>query len=80
MTQGVVFKGPKYGAYSELFGLLSPEVTAETNGAFIVPWGRFGTLPEEIEVGCKSEGGGGGGTGLAGRFVEWCERETGREL
>lgn len=66
-----MFKAPKYGAYSELFGLLSPDVTAEKNGAFILPWGRFGRLPVDVEDGCRE-----GGTGLARKFGDWCERET----
>ncbi|KAL3961020.1 hypothetical protein ACCO45_006137 [Purpureocillium lilacinum] len=77
-AMGMLFKGPEYGAYSELFGLLSPEVTPERNGAFVIPWGRFGALPENVRAAMKTEGG--GGTGVAGRFVEWCERETGAFL
>ncbi|CAM1503660.1 Fc.00g012510.m01.CDS01 [Cosmosporella sp. VM-42] len=73
-VMGVVFKPAKYGAYGELFGLLSPEVTAEKNGAFIIPWGRFSDLPVDVEDGCKDKEN--GGTGLSKQFVEWCEKET----
>lgn len=69
-----MFKGPEYGAYSELFALLSPEVTLEQNGAFIIPWGRFGRLPEDIKAAMKSEDD--GGTGISCKFISWCERET----
>ncbi|PYI34388.1 NAD(P)-binding protein [Aspergillus indologenus CBS 114.80] len=71
---GILFKGPRYGAYSELFAALSPEVTPERNGAFVIPWGRFGTVPCHIEKGLASERD--GGTGAAERFWRWCERET----
>ncbi|RSL59259.1 hypothetical protein CEP54_007383 [Fusarium duplospermum] len=71
---GLVFKGAKFGAYSELFGLLSPDVTSDRNGAFIVPWGRFGCLPEDIKQAVKSKEQ--GGTGTSEMFVEWCEKET----
>ncbi|PYI24129.1 NAD(P)-binding protein [Aspergillus violaceofuscus CBS 115571] len=71
---GILFKGPRYGAYSELFAALSPEVTPERNGAFVIPWGRFGTVPCHIEKGLASERD--GGTGAAERFWGWCERET----
>lgn len=74
MIQGIVFKGPKFGAYSELFGLLSPDVTMEKNGAFIIPWGRFGVVPDDIKssMQIKSQG----GTGIAQKFLEWCQREV----
>ncbi|KAL3464331.1 NAD(P)-binding protein [Aspergillus heterothallicus] len=71
---GIVFKPPRYGAYSELFAALSPDVTASQNGAFIIPWGRFGPIPPHIKkaLSPKSQG----GTGVAGDFWDWCERET----
>lgn len=69
-----MFKGPEYGAYSELFGLLSPEVTLEKNGAFIIPWGRFGCLPDDIKDAMKDKSE--GGTGISRKFISWCERET----
>ena len=30
----------KYGAYTELYAGLSPEITVEDNGGYIIPWGR----------------------------------------
>ena len=67
-------KGPEYGAHSELFGLLSPEVTMEKSGAFIVPWGRFGCIPDSIKASMKDESQ--GGTGVARSFLQWCDVET----
>ncbi|KAL2850724.1 hypothetical protein BJY01DRAFT_125756 [Aspergillus pseudoustus] len=71
---GIVFKPPRYGAYSELFAALSSQITASQNGAFIIPWGRFGPIPHHIKqaLSPKSEG----GTGVAEKFWDWCEKET----
>jgi retinol dehydrogenase-12 len=71
---GVLFKGPKYGAYTELFSALSPAISSKNNGAFVIPWGRLGEVPPHIAKGMKSTTE--GGTGLAEKFWEWCERET----
>ena len=61
-----------YGAYTELFAGLSPEVTASANGAYVLPWGRVaGTLREDLLLAQRSEGE--GGTGVAARFWDWCE-------
>lgn len=71
-VQGVVFKPKVYGAYSELFAGLSKEVTMEKNGAFLIPWGRFRTLPDhiahEMKTGEKHK------VGLSRQFWEYCER------
>ncbi len=72
--QSILFKPPLYGAYSELFAALSPAVKAEHNGAFIIPWGRFGNIPAHIEKGLRTRAEGGAGT--ANIFWNWCERQT----
>lgn len=74
IIMGILFKPPLFGAYSELFAALSPEVKAEHNGGFVVPWGRFGDIPDHIEEGLKPRAE--GGTGTADQFWNWCERET----
>ncbi|KAL8722883.1 MAG: hypothetical protein Q9225_000716 [Loekoesia sp. 1 TL-2023] len=74
IIMGLLFKGPVYGAYSELFAALSPEITSKRNGAFIIPWGRFGDVPAHIEKGLEPESK--GGNGAAERFASWCEKET----
>ncbi|KAL2831124.1 NAD(P)-binding protein [Aspergillus cavernicola] len=71
---GLVFKPPRYGAYTELFAALSPQVTSKRNGSYIIPWGRFGPIPDHLEKGMRSTSD--GGTGLAERFWTWCEKET----
>ncbi|RKL15206.1 hypothetical protein BFJ68_g5843 [Fusarium oxysporum] len=74
ISVGLMFKAPKYGAYSELFGLLSPDITADNNGVLIYPWGRIGCIPDDIKVSLKN--GQEGGTGLSKAFADWCEREA----
>ncbi|CZT10000.1 related to Oxidoreductase, short-chain dehydrogenase [Rhynchosporium agropyri] len=65
---------PIHGAYTELFAGLSPDVTSEHNGAWIIPWGRFGHLRADLEAGSKSieEG----GTGIANKFWDWSEDQV----
>ncbi|KAF5873161.1 putative short-chain dehydrogenase protein [Botrytis fragariae] len=59
-----------YGAYTELWAALSPELTPDKSGAYIYPWGRFGSLPEGIESSIVGE------SGISARFFGWCGRET----
>jgi retinol dehydrogenase-12 len=63
-----------FGAYTELWAGFSPLVTTEQDGQFIVPWGRFGTLPPNIEKGLRTTNY--GGPGLAEQFSAWCQKET----
>lgn len=60
---------PINGAYTELFAGLSPDVTLEKSGAWLMPWGRFGVQRPDLVQGSKpiSEG----GTGMAERFWNW---------
>lgn len=75
ILQSILFnKGPVYGAYSELYAGFSPEVTATDNGGHLMAWGRKGYLPIEVASGLKSKAE--GGTGAAGKFFEYCDRET----
>ena len=61
---------PIYGAYTELFTILTPELTPAKSGAYVYPWGRFGPIPKGIEKSLKTQSE--GGTGIAAKFVEWC--------
>ncbi|CAK7239903.1 MAG: short-chain alcohol dehydrogenase [Sporothrix thermara] len=60
---------PVYGAYTELFAGLSPEVTMAKSGSWIAPWGRFFHIRRDIANNAKpkSECGLGG----AEAFWDW---------
>jgi len=65
---------PIFGAYTELFAGLSPEITAEKSGSWIQPWGRIFPIRKDIEAGSKS--GAEGGTGVAEKFWAWTEEQV----
>ncbi|KAF2180158.1 NAD(P)-binding protein [Zopfia rhizophila CBS 207.26] len=67
---GTVFKGPKYGAYTELYAGLAPDVE---DGAFYWPWGRKGAVPAHI---IESTENGEDGRSVSSRFYEWCEEQV----
>ncbi|KAM0543623.1 hypothetical protein ACHAPJ_012211 [Fusarium lateritium] len=71
---GSMLYPPLYGAYTELFAGLSPDVTLEKTGAWIIPFGRFGVPREDLERGAKptSEG----GTGMAQKWTAWLEEQV----
>ena len=68
LHQSVMFKEPKYGAYTELFAALSPQINRQKTGAFILPWGRFGHIPDHIQQSIDN--------GKAASFYGWCDQET----
>ncbi|RYP46800.1 hypothetical protein DL768_007042 [Monosporascus sp. mg162] len=68
-----VLHPPVYGAYTELFAGLSPEVTLEKSGGWIVPWGRFGSIRNDLVISSKSRAE--GGTGVAEEFWKWSEEQ-----
>ena len=65
----------KYGAYTELWTGLSPDVTMAENGGYAIPWGRmhFG-LRQDLLDALKSVQE--GGTGQADEFAKWCWDQT----
>lgn len=66
---------PVYGAYTELWAGLSPEVTVELNGSFVAPWGCVRKhLRKDLQVAQRSKAD--GGSGVAGEFWEWCEEQV----
>ncbi|TQN71544.1 putative oxidoreductase [Colletotrichum shisoi] len=66
------------GAYTELFAALSPDVTIEKTGDWVVPWGRFYAIREDLVQGSKSREE--GGTGLAEDFWKWTEQQVEKYL
>nr|POE87143.1 putative oxidoreductase [Quercus suber] len=65
-----------YGAYTELWCGLSPDITTDDGGKFAIPWGgRWHPSPRaDIMPSFKTKEG--GGTGLAAEFWEWCDAQT----
>ncbi|KAH7268892.1 hypothetical protein B0J15DRAFT_545736 [Fusarium solani] len=57
-----------YGAYTELYAGWSKDITLEKTGAWVIPWGRFGQLRDDIEKGCEN--------GVSAKFWAWCEAES----
>ncbi|KAL7916565.1 NAD(P)-binding protein [Trichoderma velutinum] len=58
------------GAYSELFCGLSPEVTADKSGSYVIPWGRIAKIRDDLEMGSRSTKE--GGTGMSKMWYDWC--------
>lgn len=63
-----------YGAYTELFAGWSSDIGQDKNGCYIVPWGQFGKLRSDVALGLKSKEE--GGSGLAAKFWDFCEKST----
>ena len=61
---------PVYGAYTELYSALGPDVE---QGSYIVPWGRKGAVRAGVQEGVAQAGRPGS---LPGRFWDWCDRVT----
>ncbi|KAK1997959.1 NAD(P)-binding protein [Colletotrichum falcatum] len=73
----VMLSEPIYGAYTELFAGLSPEVTMESSGSYIIPWGRIRpnavtSRPDLIKAGDSEEE---GGLGYGAKLWAWCEEK-----
>lgn len=69
-----VLHRPVFGAYTELFAGVSPAITMERSGDWVVPWERFMKMGrDDLTKGAKrrSEG----GTGVAEQFWEWNEAQ-----
>ncbi|KAI3339761.1 hypothetical protein F4824DRAFT_36535 [Ustulina deusta] len=64
---------PINGAYTELFAGLSPDVTMEKSGAWIVPFGRFMRPRKDLKEATKTKAE--GGSGIAKEFWEWNEEQ-----
>jgi retinol dehydrogenase 12 len=65
---------PVYGAYTEVYGGLSTDIALEDTGAWLMPWGRVGTLRHDIALAGKSKEEGGSGT--AEDFWVWSEEQV----
>ena len=76
--QGLLILQPAIkGAYTELYTAISPDITTEQTGAYVIPYGKIGSLPPGIETAIKGNlDGDGEKKSVAERFVAWCEQQT----
>ncbi|KAI1214562.1 putative short-chain dehydrogenase [Annulohypoxylon truncatum] len=64
---------PINGAYTLLYAGLSPEVTLEKSGSWVVPFGRILPIRKDLVEATKTEAEGGNGT--AEKFWDWCDEQ-----
>lgn len=66
---------PKFGAYTEMYAGLSPNITLDNNGAYVIPWGRLrpdsGCPRKDILNAMAPEEE--GGLGYPKKLWEYCE-------
>ncbi|KAI9676691.1 MAG: hypothetical protein M1822_008254 [Bathelium mastoideum] len=65
---------PVNGAYTELFAGLSPELTMDNTGEYVVPWGRLYPIRPDLLDATKSEKE--GGNDHAKKFWDWSEEQV----
>ncbi|KAM5343768.1 hypothetical protein ACJ41O_012305 [Fusarium nematophilum] len=69
---------PIWGAYTELYAGLSPDLTLEKTGSWVIPFGRVHPIRRDLTAATKSEAEGGNGTSR--KFWEWSEGEVGKYM
>ncbi|KAH6658990.1 putative estradiol 17 beta-dehydrogenase [Truncatella angustata] len=70
----VVGYPPWKGACTQLFAGLAPEVTLEKSGSWVVPFGRFYPIREDLVTATKSVAD--GGSGGTEKFWDWTEAKV----
>ncbi|KAI1152768.1 hypothetical protein F4825DRAFT_299974 [Nemania diffusa] len=73
MLRKTLLHPPRYGAYTNVFAGLSPEVTLQKSGQFVAPWGQFRNVSKEMLEGSKPTSQGGNGTAM--EFWDWSEAQ-----
>lgn len=69
-VRNLLFFPPKMGAYTELYAGLSPEVTENTPGALIIPWGRIQARSPREDILQALE------KGRGKDLWDWCEKQS----
>ncbi|KAI2602024.1 NAD(P)-binding protein [Hypoxylon sp. NC1633] len=69
-----ILNPPILGSLTELFTGLSSDVTPKENGKYVIPWGRFHEIRDDLELGTRAVED--GGTGIAAKFWEWSEQQV----
>ncbi|KAF6791385.1 putative short-chain dehydrogenase [Colletotrichum sojae] len=77
VLDNVMLSEPVFGAYTELYAGLSPDITLERSGSYIIPWGRVranAATPRQdlIKAGDSVEE---GGLGYGKKLWTWCEEK-----
>jgi NAD(P)-dependent dehydrogenase (short-subunit alcohol dehydrogenase family) len=66
---------PELAANTELYAGMSPDITIDKNGCYIVPWGRISqSIRKDLADAMKLKED--GGTGTAEGFWKFCEEKT----
>ncbi|KAJ4168803.1 short-chain alcohol dehydrogenase [Fusarium falciforme] len=69
---------PIMGAYTELYAGLSPDITMDKTGSWVIPFGRIQPIRRDLTEATRTESEGGNGTGL--KFWQWSENEVNKYL
>ncbi|KAF7550376.1 hypothetical protein G7046_g8034 [Stylonectria norvegica] len=69
---------PVNGAYTELFAGLSPELTIENTGSWVIPFGRIYPIRPDLVAATKTEAEGGNGT--ASKFYDWADEQVNKYI
>ncbi|KAG9234760.1 putative short-chain dehydrogenase [Amylocarpus encephaloides] len=72
LIMSIMFKGPEYGAYSEIYAAFSPDITQNHNGGYLTAWGRIGEMPTQIMNGLKRDS---QGNRKVDTFFDYCDRQ-----
>ncbi|KAI1330246.1 short-chain dehydrogenase [Xylariaceae sp. FL0255] len=62
------------GAYTELYAGVSPDITIEKTGGWVIPFGRLAAIRKDLLAATKSPEEGGNGT--VAKFWEWSEEQV----
>ncbi|KAI8953890.1 short-chain dehydrogenase [Xylaria longipes] len=65
---------PINGAYTELYAGLSPDITMEETGSWVIPFGRIAEIRKDLQEAALPEAEGGNGT--AAKFWDWTEEQV----
>ena len=64
----------RMGAYTGLWAAFSSELTVEDGGKYVLPWGRLHPSPSaKLLAAMKTKED--GGTGVAGEFIQYCDKQ-----
>ncbi|KAI0135788.1 short-chain dehydrogenase [Daldinia grandis] len=66
------------GAYTLLYAGLSPDITIEKTGSWVIPWGRIRPVRKDLVEATKTEEEGGNGT--AKKFWEWTDEQVNKYI